>query len=319
MAALKRRERQEKRRGRVKRLETINESSNHRPDLSQGHNACTTSRNVILHLTGGGFFAHTIASDLPYLLEWSAKTGAVVVCPEYALLPENTFPIALNQVSRVYCALVEGSASRTLGFDIGRIVVSGESSGGNLAASLCVKLCSERKVSAGSFTPPQEISQVPAGDYGNESVPSVVRLPDALMLSCAALNLSLDVSPSRVIGNQDPVLPTGLISAISDAYLPGINKKDPLASPLFAHDDVLKLFPPTLMFASSEDPLLDDSVDFNQRLRSLGVHSDLRATHNLPHAYWGLGTAGFPEAQQVQIECEAFLEHQFSRNDSSRA
>jgi hypothetical protein len=39
-------------------------------------------RDVILHLTGGGFFAHTIASDLPFLMEWSSKTGSVVICPE---------------------------------------------------------------------------------------------------------------------------------------------------------------------------------------------------------------------------------------------
>jgi hypothetical protein len=39
-------------------------------------------RDVILHLTGGGFFAHTIASDLPYLLDWSSSTGSVVICPE---------------------------------------------------------------------------------------------------------------------------------------------------------------------------------------------------------------------------------------------
>jgi hypothetical protein len=39
-------------------------------------------RDVILHLTGGGFFAHTLASDLPYLMEWSARTGSVVICPE---------------------------------------------------------------------------------------------------------------------------------------------------------------------------------------------------------------------------------------------
>lgn len=39
-------------------------------------------RDIILHLTGGGFFAHTIASDLPYLLDWSSSTGAVVICPE---------------------------------------------------------------------------------------------------------------------------------------------------------------------------------------------------------------------------------------------
>jgi acetyl esterase/lipase len=153
-----------------------------------------------------------------------------------------------------------------------------------------------------------------SGEDGFESNSySTVRLPDALMLSCPALNLSLEISPSRVIGDQDPVLPSGLISAISDAYVPaevGVSKRDPLVSPLYAPDDILRLFPPTLLYASSDDPLLDDSVYFNTRLRCLGVLSDLRATHHMPHAYWGLGTAGFPEAQQVQLECQEFLREQ---------
>ena len=138
-------------------------------------------------------------------------------------------------------------------------------------------------------------------------------MPDGIMLSCAALNLSLEMSHSRIIGTEDPVLPSGLISAISDAYLPeSFSKKDPLASPFYASDAVLAQFPPALLFAGSNDPLLDDSVTFNERLRCCGVESELRAAHNIPHAYWGLGTAGFPEAQQVQQECQEWLKRQFS-------
>ncbi len=44
-------------------------------------------RNLIFHLTGGGFFAHTISGDIPFLLDWSKVTKAIVICPEYALLP----------------------------------------------------------------------------------------------------------------------------------------------------------------------------------------------------------------------------------------
>jgi acetyl esterase/lipase len=148
------------------------------------------------------------------------------------------------------------------------------------------------------------------------SMERTIRLPDALMLSCPVLNLSLEMSHSRVVGNDDPVLPSGLISAISDAYLPvklGVSKKDPLASPFYASNEILRHFPPTLLFASSNDPLLDDSVVFNQRLREHGVDSDLIAAHNLPHAYLGLGTAGFPEAQQIQEKCVVWLNEQFSK------
>ena len=61
--------------------------------------------------------------------------------PEYDLLPEHHFPVALNQVTDAYTALVDGSAENVLGFRTGRIAVTGESAGGNLAAALTVKLC----------------------------------------------------------------------------------------------------------------------------------------------------------------------------------
>jgi acetyl esterase/lipase len=86
-----------------------------------------------------------------------------------------------------------------------------------------------------------------------------------------------------------------------------------LASPIYAADNILKRFPPTLLFASSNDPVLDDSVVFNRRLRSLGVDSQLQVADNLPHAYLGLGTTGFPEAVQVQQDCQSWLRYQLTR------
>lgn len=280
------------------KLSTITESeeSTHDEDLHEimpqkkfaGTCGRYRQRDVVFHLTGGGFFSHIIGSDLPYLLDWSGSTGAVVICPEYALLPEHAFPVALDQIAAVYSTLVNGHAVADLGFEVNRIVVTGESTGGNLAAALCVKLGQEqleRERMSRSANP----SMATESNVQNTNVTRTdsPRLPDAVMLSCAALNLSLELSHSRVLGKEDPVLPSGLISAISDAYVPeGLSKKDPLASPFFASDEVLRRFPPLLLFAGSNDPLLDDSVAFNERLRSLGVDSELRAAHNMPHAYW---------------------------------
>ena len=288
-------------------------------------------KNVILHMTGGGFFAHTIAGDLPYLIDWSGHTNTVVICPEYALLPEHTYPVALNQITDIYCALVRGDAAPLLGFHPDRIIVTGESAGGNLAAALCVKLCmanimnnsrgeENKGCNVNNTTPKQED---PHGSDesncdNNQPPHPKIRLPDAMMLCCPTLNLSLSMSYSRIIGDSDPVLPSRLISAISDAYLPqsnpGVCTDDPLASPYFAPDYILRNFPTTLLYASSVDPLLDDSVHFNTRLKRLGVDSDLRAVHHMPHAYWGLGTAGFPEAQVVQNECQAWLAQKFEKD-----
>lgn len=135
------------------------------------------------------------------------------------------------------------------------------------------------------------------------------------MLSTPVLDLSLELSHSRVVGTDDPILPSGLISAISDAYvLPGMSKKNPLATPIYAPDSQLSRFPPTLLISSSNDPLLDDGVAFNERLSRLGVESRLCAAENMPHAYLGLGTAGFPEAVQVQEDCQKWLSFQFNRS-----
>lgn len=301
----------------IRTLSTIDEQEEHTPGMKHSAKPFARSsisthrqRDVILHLTGGGFFAHIIASDLPYLLDWSAATGAVVICPEYALLPEHTFPDPLNEVSDVFNDLVTGQALSVLGFEVNRIVITGESAGGNLAASLCVKLSMDEQQIRGNISEEEK--------KGSTSTPVI--FPDALMLSCPVLNMSLELSHSRVLGTDDPVLPRGLISAISDAYVPprlGVSKKNPLASPLYASDAVLRRFPPTLLIASSKDPLLDDSVAFNQRLRSNGVESDLKAAENLPHAYLGLGTAGFPEAVQVQQECQRWLAFQLARELSA--
>ncbi len=268
-------------------------------------------RDIILHLTGGGFFAHIIASDLPFLLDWSASTGACVICPEYSLLPEHTFPDALLEVEAVYRALQSHEGVHALGFEPNRIILTGESAGGNLAAALCVKLCMDATGIPICLSTPTPGAGTSSNNPNSESC-----LPCALVLSCPVLNLTMETSYSRVVGSNDPVLPHGLISAICNAYGAGINKTDPLVSPYFAADSVLERFPPTLFFASSNDPLLDDAVALNQRLRSLGVESYLRAAQNLPHAYLGLGTAGFPEAQEVQRQLIDWLNFQLHRDDA---
>ncbi len=225
-------------------------------------------------------------------------------------MPEHQFPTQLNEIERIYAALASGNTGAELGFDANSIVVTGESAGGNLAAALCVKLALESENTI-------EVSALKtAGSektLDGQNLDDKIRMPDAIMLSCPALNLTTELSHSRVVGTEDPVLPNALISAISEAYLPNdVESTHCLVSPFYAQDAILRKFPPTLLFASSKDPLLDDSVTFNERLKVLGVDSELMAVHNVPHAYLGLGTAGFPEAVQVQQYAMDWLSSKFS-------
>lgn len=352
-AAIKRFHRKDRRRLSVQNLSTINEDesapitppSSIPKKLFAGTNDRYRQQDIIFHCTGGGYFAHMIAFDLLYLLEWSASTGAVIICPEYVLLPDHPFPRQLQEITQVYKTLVSGDAVSTLGFEVNSIAVTGESTGGNLAAALCVNLCLDRGDSSSileqqnrqqdiqacssrsvsdsddeySF-PEHATSCSGSSDQGESCRSGFVRLPDALMLSSAVLNMSLELSHSRVVGTEDPVLPSGVLNAISDAYLPanlGISKTHYLASPMYAPDSILARFPPTLLFASSNDPLLDDSIAFNHRLRSLNVESEIRAVQNVPHAFWGLDLVNFPEAKQVHRDAKEWLADKITREKES--
>ena len=226
--------------------------------------------NVILYITGGGWFTHTTATDVPFLTEWSDATDSLIIIPEYKLLPEHHYPVATNEVFDVYNALSSGQAGAQLGFNAKKIVITGESAGGNMAAATIVKLLMEGVVDLeyllGEKMREKEEREGGGGSEGNESDDTEggkkkqvvvrsksplfydatqrgVRLPDGLLMSCPTLNLCLSMSPSRVMGSGDPVLPSGLIQMIAKEYIPescGFKKSDPVVSPYHASDDVLR-------------------------------------------------------------------------------
>jgi acetyl esterase/lipase len=300
-----------RRNSRVRTLSSIHEEDDdeveHQQSVAFPQRHCTRTpfekRNVIFHLTGGGFFSHCIPSDLPNLMHWSAMTGAVVICPEYGLLPEHTFPTALGHVERVYKALLSPKVSKSLvGFEVNRLIVTGESAGGHLAVSLCTKLITDSKVDTRNFSP-------------------LDVLPHALLCSCPVLDLSLG-SHRRAHGTITSTRGDAVVTAISDAYLPaasGIDKQDPRVSPLDSTNEVLSNFPPSmLLFVKKQrnaDTENDPVVLFYRRLKKAGVQDCvLRAVapHHLANNYIGLGMTGFPEVSHGQYNgISAWLCSQF--------
>jgi acetyl esterase/lipase len=88
---------------------------------------------VLYHLHGGGLVAGSAYDDLPWLLELAAQTGTAVAAIEYRLAPEWPFPAAVEDSYAGLEWLAEYGAKH--GVDPTRIVVSGVSAGGGLAAA----------------------------------------------------------------------------------------------------------------------------------------------------------------------------------------
>ncbi|XP_054423614.1 hormone-sensitive lipase isoform X1 [Pteronotus mesoamericanus] len=66
--------------------------------------------------------------------------------------------------------------------------------------------------------------------------------------------------------------------------------KNPFMSPLLAPDSMLQNLPPVHIVACALDPILDDSVMFARRLRSLGKPVTLRVVEDLPHGFLSLAS-----------------------------
>nr|CCA17643.1 hormonesensitive lipase putative [Albugo laibachii Nc14] len=236
-------------------------------------------RLVLLYIHGGGFFGRFLQSDLYNTSMWAAQVGAVIVYVDYGLTPETQFPVPLQQCFQAYKWLVNGG----LGFSPDRVVLFGESAGGNLAAACCIKCI-------------QENLQLPAG----------------MTLMYPALSMHLSPSPSRFLHQSDPVLPRGIMELSLNSYYPSHghssqykhNIHDPLVSPGLADDEDLKHFPPTALSVGDLDPLLDDSVDLYTRLTILNVPATLKIYQGLSHGYIIYGNL-VPQAQRAIDEtCE---------------
>jgi acetyl esterase/lipase len=88
----------------------------------------------ILHMHGGGFVLGNAEMNLGYCQKLASDTGCVVVSVDYRLAPETHFPAPLEDCYSVLLWMHINHSS--LGLDPERLAITGESSGGGLAASL---------------------------------------------------------------------------------------------------------------------------------------------------------------------------------------
>ena len=101
-------------------------------------NTIANHTSMVLDIPGGGFVAMDPRTNDDKLFAWSGKTGLPVLSLDYKKAPEYPYPYALNECYDVYKTLI-ASRGRCIGFSgdtVPRIVVTGDSAGGNLATGL---------------------------------------------------------------------------------------------------------------------------------------------------------------------------------------
>lgn len=96
---------------------------------------------VVLYMHGGGFTLCSKESHRTIATIYAAQ-GYLVCNINYRLAPAHPFPAALEDAAAAYQWVVENVAQ--YGGDINRLIVAGESAGGNLALGLTVCACYKR-------------------------------------------------------------------------------------------------------------------------------------------------------------------------------
>ena len=164
------------------------------------------SVGAVLFLHGGAFMIGSPVSHRSITGRLAKHTDATIFVPDYRLAPEHPFPAALDDVLISYRSLfAQGCAPE-------RIAIAGDSAGGGLVLSLCLRLRSE-----GLAQPACAVVISPWADLTLTRLAPVV---DDALLRAAWLNQG------------------------AAAYLQGHSARDPLVSPLLAD---LAGLPPTLV------------------------------------------------------------------------
>jgi acetyl esterase len=227
-------------------------------------------RPVICWFHGGGWVIGDLQTHHPFCSALAAATGCHVVSIDYRLAPEHPYPAALDDCSAAVRWLRRNLAD--LGPSNGRLVIGGDSAGGNLAAG-----CALDRATAGECEGLAPIAGAllvyPVTDYCDAGHGSYASRADSQRLTAS------------------------LMRWFWDTYLAGADPASALpAMPLRA--DNLGDLPPTLVITCDRDPLRDEGVALAERAAAAGV----RVTH---HHYDGAehgfacGMGMTPEAEQV--------------------
>ncbi|SKB08705.1 alpha/beta hydrolase [Aeromicrobium choanae] len=212
-------------------------------------------RPVIVNFHGGGWVQGSPEQSAWLTSRVAAGTGATVISPSYRLAPEHPFPAAVDDTWEALAWIAEHADS--LGLDVDRMGVMGDSAGGNLAA-----VAAQRSVNEGGPRLRAQVLIYPAVEMYDKFA-SELRMP------------------------HEPVLSSANMSAFAHLYLgDAYGTEDPLASPLRAKsfDDL----PPAFILTADHDPLLDNGDHYREALQRAGVPVRYREYPGTVHGFMSL-------------------------------
>jgi acetyl esterase/lipase len=231
--------------------------------------AGSDASRVLMFFHGGGYCSGSIRSHRRLVTEAGRSAGIRTLAVGYRLAPEHPFPAAMED------ALTAWHFLRQQGIAARHIAIGGDSAGGGLAVVLNNRL----------------------RDADEE-------LPGCMWLVSPWTDLTMSGSTLITKDDVDPIIHKGYLGELADAYVPpGIDRKDPRVSPLYAD---LKGLPPMLVQVGSAETLLEDATRFAAAAGAADVSVTLEIWPHMIHA-WPMWNAGLKPGRAALTHAGAFM------------
>lgn len=213
---------------------------------------CDKDLPCIVLFHGGGFLMS--ASDAHYKLakRYVREANCKVIMPDYRLLPKHRYPVAIEDCYNTYLWILQNSDS--LGINKNRIIFTGDSAGGNIAAAVTVMLKDRDKP-----------------------------IPKGLMLIYPVLDKRM-ITESMEKYTNTPIWDAKCNKLFWDMYLKD-QDADEAKYASVSELDHLEFFPETYVEAAEFDCLHDEGIEFAQKLISSGVSAEYHSVDGTCHGF----------------------------------
>lgn len=221
---------------------------------------------MILFFHGGGFVVGDVESYELQVRTLAERTGMTLVSVEYRLAPEDPFPAAADDAE----SIARWALAQAEDFGDGRVIVMGDSAGGNLAAVVAQNV----EGIAG------QVLIYPASDFSRDY-------------------------PSLEEHSDGPVLTGEAGRLFHAAYAAGADTTDPRMSPLFGADSPGQ--PPAVVITCEYDILRDAGIAHANALESAGGAVTHLHFPTLTHGFMGMYPLSAACSSAIDEFCAATL------------
>ena len=213
---------------------------------------CANKLPCIVFYHGGGFLLKASKAHYQIAKLYAERANCKVVLTDYRLLPKYRYPVAIEDCYNTYLWAVHNAEQININSD--KIIVAGDSAGGNVAAAVAMMLQDRKQLS-----------------------------PKGALLIYPVLDRSMNTESMKRY-KDTPIWDADCTELLWKIYLKNqVPRQIQYVSPLEACS--LKHFPKTYVEVAEFDCLHDEGIAFAEKLQAEGISVELHEVKGACHGF----------------------------------